>query len=100
MGWHEDFGDEPSVEERMPHGLSTVEMLALFEEASMDACEGCGQSFPEGALSTTDMFECVTMDLDPGTQLCGECYEVCRRRHIPDDPRMFDGFTPVEIGIH
>ena len=36
--WHEDFGDEPSVEERMPFGISPEEMLAVSEEAMLSEC--------------------------------------------------------------
>ena len=29
---HEDFGDEPSIEERMPFGVSQEEMRAVFKK--------------------------------------------------------------------
>ncbi len=97
MGWHEDFGDEPSVEERMPFGLSPLEMQAISDEACLEACHFCDERYPEESLYTTDMYEYVTMDVDPDTKLCPECYDRRRLKFVPDDPSLFDCYTPVEV---
>ena len=69
--WHEDFADEPAVEERMPFGVPPEEMRAVLEEALQDdCCELCGLLFDPGELTETGMYEYYTMDLDPGTRVC------------------------------
>lgn len=58
-------------------------------------CEGCNRSKPMAHLIKTGMSEYYTMDLDPSTLLCGECYDSRRDNYTPDSPDLFDGFTPV-----
>ena len=41
------------------------------------------------------MYEYYTMDLDPGTRICTECLESHRVRFIPDNPSLFDCYTPM-----
>ena len=92
----EDFGDEPSVEERMPFGVSPEEMRAVSEEAMLsDCCEFCERLPDDGELVETGMYEYYTMDLDPGTLICVVCLELHRSQFIPDDPSLFDCYTPV-----
>ena len=93
--WHEDFEDEPSVEERMPFGLSPEEMRAVSIEASLDICENCHVQLPDDEFVVTGMDEYCTMDIDPGTKLCSECYDERRMQFIPSDPSLFDCFTPA-----
>ena len=80
MRWHEDFEDEPSVEERMPFGLSPIEMQAMMIEARFDTCERCGDRLPDDELISTGMHEYFTMDIDPESKFCPGCYELCRQR--------------------
>lgn len=61
-------------------------------------CEACRMSFPMKELVKTGMYEFYTMDVDPLTLICLECYEAHRESCIPDDPDLFDCYTPVEIG--
>lgn len=97
MFWHEDFGDEPSIEERMPIGVSPEEKLAVSEQIWEDShCSICEQEFAESELIETGMYEYCTMDLDPGTKLCPECLEAHRDQYIPDDPMLFDCYTPIQ----
>ena len=98
MVMHEDFADEPSVEERMPHGLSPAEMKALHDEASVEDCEFCGESFHYDELVPTGHYEYYTMDLDPGTRICADCLERRREDYTPSDPALFDCYMPVQIG--
>ena len=94
--WHEDFSDEPGVEERMPFGVSPEEMRAVMEEALQDdCCELCGLLVDPVDLIETGMTEYYQMDLDPGTRVCTECLESHRLQFIPDDPSLFDCYTPV-----
>jgi len=94
--WHEDFADEPAVEERMPFGIPPEEMRAVLEEALQDdCCELCGMLFDPGEVAETGMYEYYTMDLDPGTRVCPECLESRRDQFIPDDPSLFDCYTPL-----
>lgn len=94
--WHEDFADEPAVEERMPFGITPEEMRAVMEEAlQADCCELCTLAFAPEELVETGMYEYYTMDLDPGTRVCPECLESHRLGFIPDDPLLFDCCTPV-----
>jgi hypothetical protein len=97
MQFFEDFGDEPSVEERMPHGLDTVEICNLYIEAAKDKCECCLQLIAEETLIRTGRGEYMTMDIDPDTRICPDCYEERRLLYTPDDPMLFDGWTPLEI---
>ncbi len=60
-------------------------------------CEGCRMPFAQRDLIETGMYEYYMIDLDPGTVLCAECYEHRRVGFIPDDPSLFDAYTPVEI---
>ena len=96
--WHEDFGDEPSVEERIPFGIPPEEMAVLQEDAILqcNCCACCGQLFDYEDLIETGMREFYTMDLDPGL-ICCECLESRRVRFIPDNPLLFDVYTPVEF---
>ena len=94
--WHEDFADEPSIEERIPFGISPEEMRAVMEVASLDdCCELCKLPFDCGDLIETGLYEYYTMDLDPGTWVCTECLESHRLKFIPDDPSLFDVYTPL-----
>src|SRR5262245_14835362 len=95
MNWPEDFEDVPSVEERMPNGLSPIEMSLVREEADYAKCECCGERLLIEALTRTDLYEYCTMDLDPDTLLCGDCYEDIRLQHVPSDPMLWDALTPV-----
>jgi len=95
MTWQEDFEDEPSVEERMPFGITPEEMQAVMIEASLGTCDFCGEKSPLEDLIETGMYEYYTMDLDPGTLGCIDCLEGRRMRFIPDDPSLFDCYTPV-----
>ena len=97
MRWHEDFEDEPSVEERMPFGLSPSEMQAMMIEARFDTCEQCGDRLPDEDLIATGMYEYFTMDIDPESKFCPECYELLQRRDVPSDPSLFDGLTPLQV---
>ena len=97
MNLHEDFGDEPSIEERMPFGISPEEMREGMIEAFMGVCEFCGVSAPRDEFIETGMYEYRTMDLDPDTLACAECLEEHRLTFIPDDPSLFDCYTPVEV---
>ena len=93
---HEDFEDEPSVEERMPFGVSPEEMRAVFEESLENDCwEFCKLPFGPGDLAETGKPEFYMMDLDPGTRICPECLESHRMRFIPGDPSLFDCYTPI-----
>lgn len=97
MMWHEDFGDEPSVEDRMPFGVSPEEMEAVMLEALLDPCEICGVQFERDLMTETGSYEYYTMDLDPGTLLCADCYETHRLQYVPDDPELIDGLTPISV---
>jgi hypothetical protein len=97
MCWHEYFGDEPSVEERMPYGLSPAEIDSIIAEASLHKCEECGKPFLADEVITTGMYEYYTMDVDPESVVCLECYEACREGHIPSDPSLIDGYTPLRV---
>lgn len=97
MNWHEDFGDEPSVEERTPHGLSPNEIIAIIADESRVKCDECGERFHADDVVITDMYEYCTMDIDPESVICLDCYEACRDAHIPDDPTLFDGCTPLQL---
>jgi hypothetical protein len=97
MGWHEDFADEPSVEERMPFGFAPEEMQAAIIAASFGVCEFCGEESMLEDLIESGMYEYYTMDLDPGTLSCADCLESHRLRFVPDDPSLFDCFTPVNM---
>jgi hypothetical protein len=96
MRWHEDFQDEPSVEERMPFGITFEEMQAAMVAASLGACEFCGEQALLEDLIETGTYEYYTMDLDPGTLACGECLENHRTQFVPDDPSLYDCYTPVD----
>ncbi len=98
MNLHEDFEDEPAVEERMPFGITPEEMHAAMVEASLELCKFCNESYPSEDWIETGMHEYCTMDSDPGTFACPECLEAYRMRFIPDDPSLFDCLTPVAIG--
>lgn len=95
ISWHEDFGDEPAVEERMPFGVTPEEMRAALYEASLGTCEFCGQQACTDELIETGMHEYYTMDLDPGTLSCLECLESRRDALIPEDLSLSDCYTPV-----
>ncbi len=97
MVWHEDFADEPSVEERMPFGITPQEMHAMMLEASLGTCEFCGAQAAIGEMIETGTYEYYTMDIDPGTLACPGCIENHRLRFIPDDPSLYDCLTPVEV---
>lgn len=58
-------------------------------------CKCCKMPFPAWQLTKTGMYEFYTMDLDPETMLCGECYETRRESRIPDDQELFDAWTPL-----
>lgn len=60
-------------------------------------CEGCKMPFPTWQLTRTGMYEFHTMDLDPETVLCSDCYEARRESYIPDDPDLYDAWTPLEF---
>jgi hypothetical protein len=94
--WHEDFGDEPSIEERMPFGMLPEEIRTVSEEASRDdCCELCKQLFDWSELIETGLYEYYTMNIDPGTRVCAACLESNRMEFIPDDPTLFDVYTPL-----
>ena len=95
--WHEDFADEPSVEERTPFGISPDEAFAAMMDASLATCEFCRRQAEHEDFIETGMNEYYTMDLDPGTMACYDCLEQHRARFIPDDPLLFDAWTPVAI---
>lgn len=97
VNWHEDFEDEPSVEERMPFGVPPEEMRAVIASTSVDFCENCHVQLPDDEFVLTGMDEYHTMDLDPGTKLCCDCYDACRMRFIPSDPSLFDCYTPLHL---
>ncbi len=60
-------------------------------------CDQCWMPFASRQLIETSMHEYYTMDLDPGTAMCPDCYESHREGFIPDDPSLFDCYTPVTI---
>jgi hypothetical protein len=95
MCWHEDFGDEPSVEERMPYGLSPAEVHLIVAEASLHRCEECGKRFLEDEVISTGIYEYYMMDIDPESVVCLECYEACQAGRIPTDPSLIDCYTPL-----
>jgi hypothetical protein len=97
MNWHEDFEDEPAVEDRMPYGLSPEEMSLLIIEAPLGVCEFCGVKGPREDFVKTGLDEYLTMDLDPNTLACPNCLEDHRLRWIVDDPSLFDCFTAVQF---
>lgn len=80
--------------------LSYREFVELFSlpMPGTKLCEQCKMPHAFWDLITTGMYEYHTMDLDPGTDVCGGCYEAQRNRFIPDDPSLFDCYTPVAIG--
>jgi hypothetical protein len=96
MRWHEDFGDAPSVEERMPSGLSPIEMAEIMLEANCERCECCQKWFLVDELVLTGMYEYYTMDIDPDSLYCSDCYEAERERYTPSDPSLYDCYTPLE----
>jgi hypothetical protein len=49
----------------------------------------------ENLLMRTGMYEYYTMDVDPETAVCFDCYEARRESRIPDGPDCFDGWTPL-----
>ncbi|MDZ4817897.1 MAG: hypothetical protein SGJ20_02880 [Planctomycetota bacterium] len=97
MNWHEDFQDEPSIEERTPYGLCPIEMHSIMSEVSLEECGHCEERFPSDEMIVTGIYEYYTMDLDPDTRLCEHCYECHRQSCIPDDPAHFDSYTPVKV---
>jgi hypothetical protein len=84
--WHEDFSDEPGPEERMPIGWEDKPLI----------CEVCG-CYLDVSGCETGMYEYMTLDLDPGTHICAECLERRTMCYIPDDPSLFDVYTPVHF---
>jgi hypothetical protein len=96
MDFHEDFGDEPSVEERMPFGITPQEVHAVMTEASLGACEFCGEQEALDDLTETGTYKYHTMDLDPGILACIDCLENHRMQFIPDNASLFDCYTPVD----
>ena len=80
----------------MPFGVPPEEMRAASEEAlENDCCEVCKLPFDPRELVETGMYEYCTMDLDPGTRICLECLDSHRMKFIPDDPSLFDCYTPI-----
>ena len=97
MAWHEDFEDEPSVENQMPFGISPEEMHVVMMDAMVDACECCGVRLEQFYLVETGTYEFYTMDIDPGTLMCVDCLEDRREQYTPDDPELFDALTRVSV---
>jgi hypothetical protein len=79
--------------------VSYPEFVAMYSHPKPGErlCDGCSMPHPNEHLLKTGMYEYYTMDLDPGTELCPNCYEVRLDRFVPDDPLLFDCFTPVHI---
>lgn len=59
-------------------------------------CEFCRLSFPPAQLIATGNWEMHTLDLDPGTRICLTCHEARCEAYTPDDPALFDCWTPVK----
>lgn len=95
MNWHEDYGDEPAIEERMPYGMTPEEMRDVMMEASCETCYVCGVKAQVEEFVETGMYEYYTMDIDPETFFCPACIEEYRMQFIPEDPSLFDCLTPL-----
>ncbi|QDU86689.1 hypothetical protein Pla175_00390 [Pirellulimonas nuda] len=95
--WHEDYGDEPSAEERMPREVMSGEELSVTLELSTSHCDFCNAHLFNDELKVTGRWEYSTMDVDLETKLCEDCYDRRRRHYTPDDPKLFDALTPVAI---
>jgi hypothetical protein len=96
--WHEDFGDEPSVEERIKCEMSQSEIDAVEAEAfqSTECCGICGKYVGFDNLIETGYSEYVTMDLDPQL-VCPDCLELRCIQYTPSDPNLWDVLTPICI---
>lgn len=95
MRLHEDYGDEPGIEERYPSDQSPDEYDLAGTAGTFEPCELCGTFCITTDLIATDLWEYVTMDIDPGTKLCSGCYQESLDRSTPDDPTLYDAYTPI-----
>jgi competence protein CoiA len=77
--------------------VSYADFVAAFSKPKpgQKLCEACKTPHPRQYLTETGMYEYYTMDLDPGTVMCPDCYESRRDRFIPDDPELWDCYTPL-----
>lgn len=92
----------PTCREKKPLCINTAaseEFVAAFPRLSPRAarCAVCNMRFPKSQLTETGMYEYYTMDIDPMTLICSDCYETARERFVPEDPALFDCFTPVHV---
>ncbi len=71
--------------------------LAQIEKLTPFPCANCGELSPFAELIVTGSREYYTMELDPDTALCCECYEDRQAARIPSDPSLFDCYTPVDF---
>jgi competence protein CoiA len=60
-------------------------------------CEDCKMPSKRMYLIETGMWEYYTLDLDPQTLLCPDCHETRCDTRTPDDPALFDCWTPVHV---
>ncbi len=77
--------------------VSHPDFVACFSKLKLGQklCEACNMPHPRHYLTETGMYEYYTMDLDPGTVFCPDCYEARRDQCIPDDPDLWDCYTPL-----
>ena len=79
--------------------LTYDQFVAAFSRPKIGEalCEDCRMSFTRRWLVETGWYHYCTLDLDPGTLLCSNCYEARCAERIPDDPSLFDVYTPIEF---
>ena len=79
--------------------LNYSEFVEIFSQPKPGTklCEQCRMPYSIRDLIKTGMYEYYTMDFDPDTEICYNCYETQRDKFIPDDPCLFDCYTPIAI---
>ena len=79
--------------------LSYAEFVQRFSRPKHgdSLCEECHLPFRQRDMVKAGMSEYYTMDIDPGTFMCGLCYENQLGRRVPEDPSLFDVYTPVAV---
>lgn len=61
-----------------------------------ELCQHCKMIFPSSHVISTGLREYYQMDLDPDTRLCIDCIEEIRSSRLPDNPKLWDAYTPLE----
>lgn len=81
--------------------VSYAEFVNTFSRAKAgnQLCEDCRRSLPKRQLIETGTHEYYTLDLDPTTLLCIECYEARCDERTPNDASLFDCYTPVAFAL-